>query len=349
MSQTDPTAAGSGDDQPTPADQLDQTLGVVWTGPTEEFPTQPWPSGRAERDRPASDTCSVCGGVVDPDGYCTQCGAKAKSVRDHWIEAPADWVAGVCDSGLVHPHNEDALATAATAEPGRRAVIVVCDGVTTSQDSDLASLAAARRARDLLWSDQPQGLGLSRTQAAATAQRLRQAIQAANRAVIEATAPDSPNPASATIALAEVAGSTCFWATLGDSRVYWLPDQAEAVLLSQDHSLAQAQIDQGVSRQAAEASVLAHTITKWLGLDAVDLEPSAGQFQLDRPGWVLVCSDGLWNYASSAPALRQAFEQAASQPEPTDSPLALARRLVDWANGQGGHDNVTVGLARCGV
>ncbi|MDR1214852.1 MAG: serine/threonine-protein phosphatase [Propionibacteriaceae bacterium] len=352
MSETDPTVSGPEPDldplESVPAPESPPAPGVTWTAPTEEAPTQPWSSGR-DPDLPGCDTCPICGGVIDPDGYCTQCGAKAQSGRDHFSEAPASWVAGVCDIGRAHRCNEDALATAATDEPGQLAVIVVCDGVTTSQDSDVASLAAARRARDLLWSDQPQGLGLSRTRASATAQRLRQAIQQANRVVIEATAPDSPNPASSTIALALIDDSTCFWASLGDSRVYWLPDQGDAVLLSRDHSLAQSQIDQGVARAVAEASALAHTITKWLGLDATDLEPCAGHLRLDQPGWLLVCSDGLWNYASAAAALGRTVERAVLEPEPTDSPLVLAQRLVDWANDQGGHDNVTVGLARCSV
>ncbi|MDR1079013.1 MAG: serine/threonine-protein phosphatase [Propionibacteriaceae bacterium] len=363
MSETDPTVDGSEPAldpvesappaTPAPAPGVtwtgpdEEAPGLTWTAPTEEAPTQPWSSGRESSDPPGCDTCPVCGGVIDPDGYCTQCGAKAQSGRDHYSEAPASWVAGVCDIGLAHQRNEDALATAATTEPGQRAVIVVCDGVTTSQDSDLASLAAARRARDLLWLDRPQGLGLGRTRATATAQRLRQAVEQANLVVIETTAPDSSNPASSTIALALVDDSTCFWASLGDSRVYWLPDLAEAVLLSRDHSLAQAQIDQGVDREVAEASALAHTITKWLGLDATDLEPCAGRLRLDQTGWLLVCSDGLWNYASSAADMRQAVERASREPEPTDSPLVLAQRLVDWANGRGGHDNVTVGLARC--
>ncbi len=42
------------------------------------------------------------------------------------------------------------MALDAHPEPGSRAVLVVCDGVSTSTDSDVASLAAARAARDVL-------------------------------------------------------------------------------------------------------------------------------------------------------------------------------------------------------
>ncbi len=42
------------------------------------------------------------------------------------------------------------MAVAAGPELGDHAVLVVCDGVSSSTDSDVASLAAARAARDVL-------------------------------------------------------------------------------------------------------------------------------------------------------------------------------------------------------
>ncbi|MDR1513228.1 MAG: protein phosphatase 2C domain-containing protein [Propionibacteriaceae bacterium] len=338
-----PVAAASPDDvdvptQPLPAPR--QTPGVIYRG--DDAATQP--SGPGSDPLAWSATCALCGSVIDQDGYCTQCGARAKSPRDHYAETPAGWVAGVCDIGLAHLRNEDALALAATAEAGRRAVLVVCDGVTTSQDSDVASLAGARAARAVLWAADSQGLGLPGSRSAVIAQALRAAVQAADAAVVAVTAPDSPNPASATFAAALLVDGTVHWANLGDSRVYWFADAGQPRLLSQDHSLAQAQIAEGVARDVAEASVMAHTITKWLGRDAVDLEPALGEVALDSPGWLLVCSDGLWNYASAPddllPILRQALDEGEHQP------LGTVERLVAWANGKGGHDNITAALAR---
>jgi serine/threonine protein phosphatase PrpC len=59
---------------------------------------------------------------------------------------------------------------------------------------------------------------------------------------------------------------------------------------------------------------------------------------------VLVCSDGLWNYCSEATDLA-ALVATTSRASGTE-PLALAGALVDWANAQGGQDNITVALAR---
>jgi len=284
--------------------------------------------------------CLACGGELGIDGYCLQCGQKARSLREHYEVTPSPWVGGVCDIGLAHARNEDALACFSSDS---RAVIVVCDGVTTSEDSDVASMAAATTAGTLLWTNNPQGTGTPSSRAAAIQAVLTQAVGAANEAVIDSTDPSSTNSAATTIAIAIVDQEAIYCANLGDSRIYWLPDTAEPVQLTKDHSLAQDGIDSGTGRAEAESSIFAHTITKWLGRDAVDLVPYLMTLDIAGPGWLVACSDGLWNYASEAAAVK-ALVDAFCAEDP--APLAVASRLVAWANDQGGHDNITVACAR---
>ena len=97
-------------------------------------------------------------------------------------------------------------------------------------------------------------------------------------------------------------------------------------------------------RDAAEADHRAHSITRWLGADAHDAVARCASMTLDGPGWVLVCSDGLWNYCSPAGELRALVAATAS--ERGHDPVAVAQGLIDFANARGGHDNVTVALAR---
>ncbi|MEU7601786.1 protein phosphatase, partial [Streptomyces sp. NPDC041003] len=85
--------------------------------------------------------------------------------------------------------------------------------------------------------------------------------------------------------------------------------------------------------------VRAHAITGWLGADAYELEPHTATFKPDHPGVVVVCTDGLWNYAESARDMAQVL--------PTDAaarPLHSAQVLVGHALDGGGHDNVTVAV-----
>ncbi|HSN12267.1 MAG TPA: protein phosphatase 2C domain-containing protein [Propionibacteriaceae bacterium] len=285
--------------------------------------------------------CVQCGGAVDADGYCTVCGFKAASERDHYREEPAPWVAGACDRGVKHVRNEDALALAASQEPGVRAVLVVCDGVSSSVDSDIASLAAAEAARDLLWNrpntDSEGQQGVEEALVAAAA--------AANDAVVRTTDPASRNAASATFVAVVAEHGELAYANLGDSRAYWLPDAGEPVQLTQDHSVAEARIQLGAAREAAESGPGAHAITRWLGSDAPDIRPRTGRLQVGD-GWLLVCSDGLWNYASTPAEVRTVLD-AALAASPANL-VDMCEHMVAWANAQGGKDNITVALARLG-
>lgn len=290
--------------------------------------------------------CLSCGGVVGADGYCETCGTKAPSERDHYVERPASWVGACCDRGIRHHRNEDATAVAASAEPGRRAVLVVCDGVSTADDSDVASLAAARAARDVLVSSRPAGLGVPESRAAAIEASLVTAADTANAAVVATTPPEAPNPASCTFVAVVLEGDLCVFGNVGDSRAYWItdPGAGDPVQLTVDDSIAQLRIASGVPRQEAEEGPQAHAILKWLGRDSQDHRPTTGSVLLNGSGWVLVCSDGLWNYASDATELQALIAQLSATAGA--EPLALAEAMVRWACDQGGRDNISVVLAR---
>ncbi len=294
---------------------------------------------------PTVQNCPRCGGSIDWDGYCEMCGAKAPTVREHFEEEPSNWVAGVCDRGVRHPRNEDAMALDATAEADRRAALVICDGVSMSTDSDKASLAAARAALAFLlsrpeWDWELLDIG----ERSATRWVLDETARTANGAVLENSDLAEASPASCTLAIGLVNGNQLLAATLGDSRVYWLPDAGVPTQLSTDHSMAQEEIEMGVDREVAEAGVNGHVITRWLGRDAPDITPRLTATRAEGAGWLLVCSDGLWNYASDAVEMAQLVKHYAGRPAAT--PLQICRDLVRWANEQGGHDNITVALAR---
>ena len=303
--------------------------------------------------------CPSCGGEVAADGYCSTCGSRAPKRRDHFTEQPASWVAAVCDRGLRHTRNEDAVALSAGAEPGSRAVLVVCDGVSSSIDSDLASLAAARAARDVLASSHARGMGTGISLTAAIVARLSAAADAASDAVLEVTrsaetagaddvttADVSMSPASCTFVAAVMEQDLLVVGSVGDSRAYWIPDLGEASALTMDDSFSQMQIAAGVPRAEAESGPRSHAITRWLGQDAPDHKPATATMTLADPGWLLVCSDGLWNYCSEARDLAELVRKTSDTPPVNAQPLALAEALVSWAKAQGGQDNISAALAR---
>ncbi len=297
---------------------------------------------------PMFPPCSACGGAIAGDGYCEMCGQPALSARDHWEERLAPWVAGTCDRGIRHHRNEDAMALG-LQENAYAAALVVCDGVSSSPDSDVASLAATKAAVEILvqpWDD-PEAVDTTPELIREWSKRLIGAASAANAAVIEVTTPEligSGNPPSCTFVAAVVDGPLVVTAWIGDSRAYWLPDTGTARALSVDDSWAQEAIAQGMSRVKAESAPHAHSITKWLGADAANFTARTDMMIAPGPGWVLVCSDGLWNYCSPAVDMAALVHETAARIG--SDVAAITTELIRWANAQGGKDNITAVLAR---
>ncbi|MEU7422902.1 PP2C family serine/threonine-protein phosphatase [Streptomyces sp. NPDC040750] len=315
----------------------------------EEYPLQA-PDPRAAADAgagPAGEPVQVCvacrAGRVDSDGYCENCGHAQPRERDH-MEGESGPVAAVSDRGLRHHRNEDAFTVGHTTLPdgGPAALAVVCDGVSSATRPDEASLAASRAAGDVLLAALPRGTHPQ--------QALHEAIVAAAQAVNAlaeepATAREhSPhqNAPACTIVGAIVTAGLLVVGWVGDSRVYWVPADrsAAAARLTEDDSWAAQMVAAGLMSEAeAYADERAHAITGWLGADAYELEPHTASFKPDRPGVVVVCTDGLWNYAETAEEMSEVVPADAAA-----RPLHSARVLVGHALDGGGHDNVTVAV-----
>lgn len=287
-----------------------------------------------------SNSCVSCGAPpssIAEDGYCGQCGMKQPAPGDH-REVDLGTIAAVADRGLHHHRNEDAFSIAQAEVAGAALrIVVVCDGVSSTADSHLAAQAAADAACARLQTAQstdPAALSSLTAEAIADAQVAASAIPAKNGAAPSCTIVT----AIASITGDDTAGVTVGW--LGDSRAYWLHDD-ELRQISLDHSWASEQIAAGLPAAYAYEDENAHVITRWLGADAVDLTPTIETLQVPRPTTLLLCSDGLWNYAATTTELHDRID--AQGPQPTN--LALARALTNFARDAGGHDNITVAIA----
>jgi len=277
-------------------------------------------------------SCNADMAEITDDGWCQQCGTKQPAPGDHVVDDQGEF-AVVSDRGRKHRTNEDAGAVGANDEV---LALVVCDGVSSTDDAQHASQAAAAAAvQVLLDSGSPAGA------------RLHEAALAAQRAVVDATPAVVETPPSCTFVAALVARGdeptkiTIGW--LGDSRAYWSADSGTR-LLTQDHTWAIEQRMIGaMSPEEIDADERAHSITRWLGKDALDVTPEVVEISLDEPGLLVVCSDGLWNYAAPLDDFHQLIGETYT---PDIEMVDLAEKLVTFANEAGGHDNITVALAR---
>ncbi len=118
----------------------------------------------------------------------------------------------------------------------------------------------------------------------------------------------------------------------GDSRLYRLRG-GEMRQLTRDHSLYQAWLDNGGHGQPPHRNI----IVRALGT-ATDVEPEVSLQQVAEGDLFLICSDGLSSMVADdeiATHLRQVTDLSAT-----------CKALIDLANVRGGHDNITVVLAR---
>lgn len=244
--------------------------------------------------------------------------------------------------GLRHETNQDAAALGIDGS-GHHIVLVVADGVSSTEGAEECARVASHTARDYLTATMDQGLPINDDD---TVTLFERTFQKAHEAVVSGSGPIG----ACTLAAAVATHDRIVVGNIGDTRTYWFPDDGDPIRLSIDDSMAQAQMDLGLSREEAERGMGAHAITKWIGASATDVAPRVMAYQPQQSGWLLVCSDGLWNHVPDAGDLARLIADLVSKAHTDDhghaSPAGVANGLIAHANNCGGHDNITVALWR---
>lgn len=214
---------------------------------------------------------------------------------------------------------------------------VVCDGMGGHAAGEVASartievireyVAERRSVMQALAGDPSPG---HRAEAVAL---MEAAIQRACAEVHQLAQADASKRGMGTTCVAMLlAGDVGVIGHVGDSRIY-LSRAGQAHRLTEDHTLVQAQLKQGViTRDQAEMSPYRNVITRAVGIQASVHVDTLVTEVLANDVYVL-CSDGLHGYLEDdeTAALLSA-----------GPPSSLPERLIDLANERGGKDNVTV-------
>ncbi len=283
----------------------------------------------------AAPTCPACGqGALADDRYCEGCGAPLTpglvvDLGDH-REFDESVAGGVTDRGLVHRRNEDAMQI---ARVGDSVLAIVCDGVSSSAAAADASAAAATAGAEALAASLADPV-------ADRVAAMRDAMTTALDAVVQVawTRTRRRGAPACTFLGATWDGDDLTIGAVGDCRGYWVSDDA-VEQLTVDDSWVQEQVDQGaLSLAEAERHPYAHAITRWLGEDAPGGAPRVTSFTPPSAGRLVLCSDGLWNYA---PTTERVAALVRAHPA-TTAPVDVARALTRVALAAGGRDNVTV-------
>jgi len=283
----------------------------------------------------AACRCGAGPESIDAAGFCEECGVRQVDAapEDHEELALDDAFAGVTDKGRRHADNEDAIGIAEGASPsGLVRLLIVCDGVSTSSKAARASRAAVEAFTKAALEAVASGDAL-----VAAARRAAYAAQAAVLAIPFHA--DEPAPAATLVAaLTRGLEAALVWA--GDSRAFLLgrtPTQ-----LTRDDSWVNEIVESGaLTLEQAKAHKYAHAIVKSLGAleEGEVFAPKILATTLPMNARLLLCSDGLWNYAEEPDALSACVSAEGSA-------LDHCRRLVAFANAEGGHDNISAVMLR---
>lgn len=173
-------------------------------------------------------------------------------------------------------------------------------------------------------------------------EKLREAVEEASDKIVEygKQHPEARGLGS-TVTAALVVGDQAFIANVGDSRTYLLRGEA-LTRITTDHSLVERLVEAGqIEREDVYDHPHRNLIYRSLGGTTraeVDVDIFVERL---RPGdALLLCSDGLWEMVRD--------EQLASILTEVTDPAAACDLLIDRANENGGEDNITAVVLRCG-
>lgn len=235
-------------------------------------------------------------------------------------------VASLTHTGLLRDHNEDSLSV--DKDLG---LFIVADGMGAHRAGDVASKLAVDAVRDRIRTMLPR----TEEDKVSTTQAIRYAVDHANAMIHQAAVDRGENSGmGTTIALLLLRGRVGYVAHVGDSRVYRLR-QGRLEAMTRDHSLLQAQVGAGlISGEEARHSHNRNLVTRALGVEA-KTECDVTALELDAGDTFLLCSDGLNTMVDD-----EDIALTLGELEP-NLPLAV-QCLVEIANDNGGHDNITV-------
>ncbi len=236
--------------------------------------------------------------------------------------------AGLSDVGRLRQNNEDSLAWDSAV-----GVAVLADGMGGYNAGEIASKMAV----DHVMAHMAQWQQSAETPI--TQRMVKRAMEAgvdeANRAIFDAAHTNTAYAGMGTtlVFLSTAVDGRVVVGHAGDSRAYRLREGG-LVQLSRDHSLLQEQVDAGLlTPEQLHAFGYRNFITRALGVeDTVVLDTN--DFDVQKGDVYLLCSDGLTDMVDD--------EDICAVLSGEGSLESRGATLINWANSNGGRDNVTV-------
>ena len=235
------------------------------------------------------------------------------------------------DVGMVREHNEDAYRLKIVND--RLAYGIVCDGMGGANGGQVASTLAADTVAEIF-----ESFFENEMAPYDITNLFRRAIRTANDKVYKLNRDDpSLRGMGTTLVIAIAIQNEIYIANVGDSRAYlFFGDTVQQI--SVDHSAVQELLEQGkITREEAINHPQKNIITRAIGVESI-VEFDYFTYNFRKGDQVLLCTDGLSNYCDEETLLRIIGED--------ESAVGAAERLINYANSQGGRDNITALLIK---
>jgi serine/threonine protein phosphatase PrpC len=236
--------------------------------------------------------------------------------------------------------NEDSLLALTSTMAGNSGNVpfglyIVADGMGGHQFGEVASNAAIRTvAGYILRKFHPYLFHIKSDTLEESFQEIMQAAVAEANRAIQKEAPGS----GTTLTAALVVGQQITVAHIGDSRAYFVYPDGRVETITRDHSLVKRLEELGhITPEEAANYPHRNVLYRALGQGEV-LDPDIFSVGFPQPGYLMLCSDGLWGVITENELSRSVTEAPNLQ--------RACQSLVNAANTAGGPDNISVVLAQ---
>ena len=212
---------------------------------------------------------------------------------------------------------------------------IVADGMGGHQFGEVASNAAIRSvAGYVVKKFHPY---LFQVNSEPMEESFQEIMQAAVREAQRAIQKEAPGSGT-TLTAALVVGQQITVAHVGDSRAYFIHQDGRVEAITRDHSLVKRLEELGhITPEEAANYPHRNVLYRALGQGEI-LDPDIFTLGFPQPGYLMICSDGLWGVITEQDLVRAINEAPTLQ--------RACQNLVNAANTAGGPDNISVILAQ---
>ncbi|MEM8638505.1 MAG: protein phosphatase 2C domain-containing protein [Cyanobacteria bacterium P01_G01_bin.54] len=266
--------------------------------------------------------------------------ANLASLRDRTYQLVA-----ATDTGPSRDHNEDACyPQTRTPMTGANLLAIVCDGIGGHEGGEVASGMAIAQLQTGL-QDLLAHLETPPEQILPT---LEQSILAANQQLCDQNDQEQREERQrmgTTLVTTVLTPELLYYAHVGDSRLYWITRQGcHRLTLDDDVAAREVRLGYALERDALSFPG-GGSLVQALGMGP-RLYPNLERWALDEDSILLICSDGL----SDRDRVEQYWPSELVPVLNGERTIAEAlQRLIEMANRQNGHDNITVALVQVQV